>query len=68
MKQKVALARALVHEPSLLILDGPTANLDPESSKNIRDLILDLKKEGGLYYLTLTIWMRPSVFVIEWEF
>ena len=42
MKQKVAL----VHEPSLLILDEPTANLDPESSKNIRDLILDLKKEG----------------------
>lgn len=46
MKQKVALARALVHEPELLILDEPTANLDPESARNIRDLILNLKKEG----------------------
>lgn len=46
MKQKVALARALVHKPELLILDEPTANLDPESARNIRDLILNLKKEG----------------------
>lgn len=46
MKQKVALARALIHEPQLLILDEPTANLDPESSKNIRDLVMNLKGEG----------------------
>ena len=46
MKQKVALARALIHDPEILIMDEPTANLDPEASKTIRDIILDLKGEG----------------------
>lgn len=45
MKQKVALARALIHDPEILIMDEPTANLDPEASKTIRDIILDLKSE-----------------------
>jgi ABC-2 type transport system ATP-binding protein len=51
MKQKVAIARALIHDPALLFFDEPTANLDPESSKMVREIILALKKEGKTIFL-----------------
>jgi ABC-2 type transport system ATP-binding protein len=51
MKQKMAIARAMLHNPSILFLDELTANLDPESSKVVIDLILKFKKEGKTIFL-----------------
>ena len=42
MKQKLALARALVHDPEIVLLDEPTANLDPQTARTVRDLLLEL--------------------------
>ncbi|MGI8891759.1 MAG: ABC transporter ATP-binding protein [Chthoniobacterales bacterium] len=46
MLQRIGLAQALVQEPKLVVLDEPTAGVDPAGSREIRDLILDLKKRG----------------------
>jgi ABC-2 type transport system ATP-binding protein len=51
MKQKVAICRALVHDPRLLFFDEPTVNLDPESSRVVRDFILKLKEEGRTIFI-----------------
>ena len=46
MLQRIGLAQALIHNPRLLVLDEPTAGVDPEGSREIRDLILALKRDG----------------------
>jgi len=46
MLQRIGLAQALVQEPRLLVLDEPTAGVDPAGSREIRDLILEFKSRG----------------------
>src|SRR6267143_4413763 len=46
MLQRIGLAQALIHDPRLLVLDEPTAGVDPAGSRDIRDLILELKGRG----------------------
>lgn len=51
MKQKLALSRALIHDPKILFLDEPTAGLDPESAHMVRNFIESLKKEKTTVFL-----------------
>src|SRR4051812_48843090 len=52
MLQRIGLAQALIHDPQLLVLDEPTAGVDPAGSREIRDLILDLKRRGKTVLLS----------------
>lgn len=51
MKQKLSIARALLHEPQVVFFDEPTSALDPESAKVVRDFIAELKSEGRTIFL-----------------
>jgi len=52
MRQKLAIARALIHEPDVLFLDEPTSGLDPQASRLVREFIEELKEEGRTIILT----------------
>ena len=51
MRQRLSLARALIHQPKLLFLDEPTSGLDPESAKSVNELITRLAEEGTTIFL-----------------
>lgn len=53
-KQRAAIARALVHDPKLIIADEPTGNLDPLSTREVMKILLDLNKNEGVTVLLAT--------------
>jgi len=61
-KQKVAISRALLNNPDLIIADEPTGNLDPKTSLEIMQLLLDLNKKGN------TILMATHDFILIKQF
>jgi ABC-2 type transport system ATP-binding protein len=52
MKQRLAIAKAMIANPPVLLLDEPTVGLDPQSARNLRELILEIKREGRTVLLT----------------
>jgi ABC-2 type transport system ATP-binding protein len=60
LKQRLALAKALVNEPELLFLDEPTLGLDPDVSARLREHIARLRRERGMTILLTTHYMREA--------
>jgi ABC-2 type transport system ATP-binding protein len=52
MKQKLALVRALLHNPPVLLLDEPTSAMDPQSAKQVRDAIIELQRDERTFLIT----------------
>lgn len=52
MKQRIALGKALIAEPQILLLDEPTVGLDPQAARRLREIVLELKAEGKTILLT----------------
>ena len=58
MRQRLSLARAMIHKPKILFLDEPTSGLDPESSQNVNNLIKSLARDKGITVFLCTHQLR----------
>ncbi|GBD03503.1 putative ribonucleotide transport ATP-binding protein mkl [bacterium HR19] len=61
MQKRTALARAIIHNPKIVILDEPTSGIDPATSSSIEELILDLKKRFGSTFLVITHDIKSAI-------
>lgn len=52
MKQKLALVRAMLHDPSVLLLDEPTSAMDPQSARQVRNAIIELQRDERTFLIT----------------
>ena len=52
MKQKLVIISALIHKPSLIILDEPFVGLDPKSTKDVKDIMKELCKENVTFFFS----------------
>lgn len=52
MKQKLALVRAMLHNPPVLLLDEPTSAMDPQSARQVRDAIVELQRDARTFLIT----------------
>jgi ABC-2 type transport system ATP-binding protein len=51
MKQRVGIAQALMHQPDVIFLDEPTDGVDPVGRRDIRELLITLKKRGATIFI-----------------
>ena len=59
-KRRVDIARALIHDPRMLVLDEPTSGLDPQSRKSLWDTIFDLNRRSGMTIFLTTHYMEEA--------
>jgi len=65
MRQRLVLARAVLHRPKILFLDEPTSALDPMTARGIHKLIHDLRDSGSTIFLT-THNMEEATYLCDW--
>jgi len=60
MRQKLAIARAFLHEPQLVFLDEPTSGLDPEAARTVLNFVKTLRQEDRTIFLTTNTCRKPT--------